>query len=726
MKKNKVLLFIAVLFIVALASLTACNKVAELLIDETSNIQYDGQVLSWDKGNADYTMLSIDGGDEVRVNSSTYSLSAPSDNFEVTLTAVAEDTRGNSVSKSFHRLETIGTVYSSDSGIISWDAITGANAYYVSVDGQAETVTDTTYDKLIAGNHRIKVMPCVSGDDSYWSAYSQEKTVNILAIPSNVKYDGMNVTWSGNATDYEITINGEANQVSSATYAFNSGNKDFELSIKAIGNHTSTYDSAIKADNFLYLDTATNLVVENGILNWDEVEGAEGYIIRVNNVEKARVSTNSYDGLTVGASQTVRIMPYNTTGNYFSSLSAEKNVYILSTPVTTWNADLDPDGVALNNLTWNAVNAAAGYTVSVTKDGTTNTVNTSANTRAFEYAFSEVGIYTIMVKANADASNADYSDSKYSKIITVERLAAPTVANANGIVSDANSLASGFNVTYNGVNGAQGYQLYKDGAIVSGKYATGYSISDTNVADVATTTEQHYTYYIRSMGSVSTVNGGTYVRLSCLSADALSFDITVQAMPSGLNMSGFYASWTAVSGNNGYAVSTGGTVMTAQTESIDLSTLNTGSYDIGVCTRGNGTTTLASNYCATINVQRLAAPTNIMIVGDEGNGRLAYDEVSNASGYSVYLDHSTQALDETAYTNMYDYITTSGTVLSMVANANRYNNLNTIYYMDSPVSATIQFIRLATPTFPEGALSNNIELAWNAPANINTAEYTPT
>lgn len=62
----------------------------------------------------------------------------------------------------------------------------------------------------------------------------------------------------------------------------------------------------------------------------------------------------------------------------------------------------------------------------------------------------------------------------------------------------------------------------------------------------------------------------------------------------------------------------------------------------------------------------------------------------------------------------------------MTANANTFNDDGTVYYMTSPVSPTQQFIRLAAPTFPEGAISTQTEIRWNAPDNINLREYTPT
>lgn len=511
------------------------------------------------------------------------------------------------------------------------------------------------------------------------------------------------------------------------SFTYNSENRDFAVDIKSVGDHKNSYDSKTVTEEFHYLDAVTEIIIEDGIVKWNAIDGAEGYKFKIGGVvQKANVLTTQYDNLPSGKSQDVAVMPYNESGNYFSSWSAEKTVYILDTPTISWNNDLDLDGEANNNLTWNAVNAAHGYTARLIKDGGTPEISTFSDVQlAFSHAYSTVGKYTIEIKANAESGSADYYDSKYCAPITVERLAAPKAVENGFIVSDKDNLASGFTVNFKQVSGASGYQLYKDGVLLNGKFSKNTALTDNNVADAENISEQHYTYMVRSMGGVKTVGNAKYVTLPCLSSEALSFDITVQATPQNPVMSGFTLSWDAVAGNNGYVVGFAGATVTAQTESYNLSTLKAGNYKVTVTARGNGSDTLASNNSAPLAIQRLEAPTEIKISAS-GNGTLQWKDVSNATGYETYLDLSKTPLNESAYGNMYQFIETNGTTLSMIAVANLYNANHTVYYMTSENSPTQQFIRLAAPTFPEGALANSIELLWNSPSNINTAEYTPT
>lgn len=740
MKRKWLIFLLSIIATVTLAlALSGCKKAKDIIFKAPENIAYDGQYLTWDKiDTANHYTVSINGGEAARSNSTTYAY-ASNETFEATVTAVY-DKAEQSTSVTFKPLISIASLIVSDNGEVNWDAVAGANAYAVSVNGVVQTVTDTCFTALPAGSNKVKVKPIVSGDNTYYSFYSEEVSVYIYNTPSNVKYDGTAVTWTGNASDYEVIINGLPNTVKGNTYSYNSENKDFSVEIKALGNHTTTYDSKSASEEFHYLDAVTELFVQDGIIKWNGVNGAEGYKIKIGGVvQKTSVTEPQYENIASGRAQEIAVMPYNDSGNYFSSWSAEKTVYILDTPAVSWNNDLELDGQANNNITWNAVNAADGYTARLIKDGGTPEITNYSNVQfAFAHAYASVGKYTVEIKANAASGSADYFDSKYSAPVTVERLAAPKAAQSNFIVSSRDNLGAGFTVNFVQVNGASGYQLYKDGVLLNGKYTTGSALKDNNVADNANISEQHYTYTVRSIGGVKTVSGSKYVTLPCLSAEALSFDITVQATPQNAGMSGFTLSWDAVAGNNGYTVAYSGTSVTAQAESFDLSTIKAGDYSVTVCARGNGSNVLASNPSAPVAVKRLEAPKNIKISADgvvkengeevrvSGTGVLQWDEVSGAKSYETYLGLSKTPLEANAYGNMYQYIDTDGTTLSMVAVANYYNEQHTLYYMTSENSPTQQFIRLAAPTFPEGALANSVELLWSAPGNINTSEYTPT
>ena len=726
MKKKLITVLLCLSVVAALCfGLSACGEDLQSLYKPT-NIAYDGARLTWDKVTlAEYYTVSINGGEEKRVNTALYNFDAKKTEFDAQVNAVIS---GKSYGETVHftPLDDIENITVADNGELSWDEVVGATGYRISVNGSILPVDSAeAHFAAESGSNRIKVRAVVVGDNSYYSSWSEEKQLFVNAAPSNVKYDGETISWIGNAAKYEVNINGQTQTVTTSNMLYNSNNLDFGVEIKAIGDHITTFDSSVVSETYHYLQPATGLVVENGILSWNAVQGAQGYQIKINGVvQRNPVTETNYENLTAGTSLAVEVKPFNNDGNYFSSWSETKNLYILETPKTFWNNDLELDGEANNNFIWNVVNGAAGYSVEVEKDGNVIKSDFPASQAAFAYAYANVGVYKVRVKAVAEL-NSDYYDSKYSQDITVERLAAPKAA-GNFVTSNPSDLSKGFTVNYTPVSGATGYQLYKDGVLLEGKLTTALALSDNDVADDSISSQQNYTYQVKSMGGVRNVSGKTYVFLPCLTTEALSFNIVVQPMPTDLTMAGFNAQWSAVSGNNGYSIKYSGSVANATAIVYDLSMLKSGVYDVSVCTRGNGGTTLASNYTAAVSVNRLNAPTNIKITYGTGEGVLTYNNVENAKSYQVYLDQSQTALPENAFDNMYQYIQESGTVLHMISVANYYNDLGTVYYMTSESSPTQQFIKLSAPTFPDGVFANSTEIVWNASANINTNEYTPT
>ena len=90
-KKGLLILFVTAIMSLLMFSFVACDKakdtIENLLAKAPENVQYDGQYLTWDKNGADYYNVSINGGDKVRVNSTSYGYNT-SDSFSVTVWAV--------------------------------------------------------------------------------------------------------------------------------------------------------------------------------------------------------------------------------------------------------------------------------------------------------------------------------------------------------------------------------------------------------------------------------------------------------------------------------------------------------------------------------------------------------------------------------------------------------------------------------------------------------------
>ncbi len=309
--KRKIMIAILAIVMVAAAAvgLSACSKVQEILLKAPENITYDGTYITWDKVNdAEYYMVQIDDGEAKRSNSTTYFYEADGEAFDVTVSSVLGETQ-ESTSTNFKPLATIEKFTGDNVGSISWDSVSCANAYQLSVNGEilSKNVTDTRYSDLSEGSNRVKVKPIVSGDNTFYSFWSDEVNITIYSVPTKIRYDGTTLTWQGNAASYEVNINGQVSTVRGNSLDYSSDNRDFNVTVKALGNYSGTYDSKTASEDFYYLDTVKQLIVEDGIIKWDGIDRAESYKIRINGVIQKDVLTEpQYDKLAGVSRRTCR------------------------------------------------------------------------------------------------------------------------------------------------------------------------------------------------------------------------------------------------------------------------------------------------------------------------------------------------------------------------------------------------------------------------------------
>lgn len=731
-KCKKMFLLLIALTIFTATSLIACNSGGSAPAD----IYYDGQYLTWDKVDADYYTVSINCGEAQRVNSTTYAYASPGTDFDVTVTAVKGEA-SKSVSKTFHPLAAIEALNVYNDGTIWWNPVAGANAYEVQVNGQSVgNVTDTTYGALEAGSSRVRVKPVVSGDNSFYSSWSAEKRVNIYATPSNVDYDGITLSWQGNARTYEVTINGQLNTVSSTRFDFNSENRNFDVQIKAIGDYVNNFDSAVAEESFMYLDSVTDITVEDGILKWTGVDQAQGYRVKVGATVYSVTEGAQYDGLSAGDLHTVSIKPYNDFGNYFSSWSAAMTFRIAPVPEITWSNELDPNE-ARNNIRWEPIYVADDYLVEITyPDGRIETETIVDGKVEYGNDFTAVGEYIIRVKSLVDDTSGSLFDSKFSAPLYVRRLAPPQAAISDFIVSNPDNLSDGFTVNFIPAEGASGYKLYREGSndiLTIGANKTSIKVIDVIGADIAVGTSLRY--FLQSMGSSLTEeNGIKYVSIDSRTDVSLAIPITVLPMPewpagneAKIQNGSTILNWAANSAAvNGYTVRYNSILARVNSGNIDLTdTLgDVGEYNISICATGNGAGVLASNYNAAISVERLRKPENIRISAEGTITFSNYDSADNTfGGYRVYFSGNIETSSTTEINDMNEKISTAGTSVFAIVVGNMWTENK--YYLESLPSVSVQFIRLAAPTFGADSLRDQITLKWEFPANINQREYQP-
>lgn len=737
---KKIYLIIPIIALIFILSACGDNSViGSKTLSEVSNINYDGQIITWQAvANAQKYSVSINDQNEISAPGAMYTYANTSNApFTVTIVAKADKYKDSqAVSKVFSPLATVSEIRVSDGGEISFDPVDGASYYLVNVDGADNIVTGLTYSGLTAGTHVVKICAKAdSGDGNtiYYSKYSSPKTITICGEIDKDKltFNSMTSTlsWTGvaNAKSYEVSIQTDTDiiteEVSKTSYSFDPHNSNFTISIRALGNHSTSYDSSATVDKtFVYLDNAKNIHLEDGILYWDEVDGADGYKLRINNSSIITVKECKYTDLPVNSSTDIEIMAISNDDTYFTSWSARETYKILPAPVLQWTGNHDAfDGTALSSVIWDSVENAQGYIISLSFMGpndkepsTPQLTSLSDLIVGFEYDYLEVGTYFIKAKSLSNDSDPNTSDSKYSQEIKVIRLAAPSLVSNNAITSTSDKLQDGVTISFNGVTRATEYRIWKENNIY--QTITKTQFKDYNVVSEEVIVEQLIDYRIQSVGkNAATENGITTIVLDSLSSNTLNVSIKVLATPNVNDMSGYIYSYDSVQGAFGYNVSVNGQNNGRDNTQIDLSYLESGTFDVKVCARGNGGDVLASNYTETLQIYRLMSPYDIKVLTDSVNeGALSFssDPNNSGTGFELYIDGSDKAIPVDNLTNIKQYITTTGTEIFMRASANTYNELKTIYYMTSPASETLYIRKLMPVTFGNYAFTNT-QFIWN-------------
>ena len=551
MKRILTLSLLLMLVLTMCISLSACGKkVGEV---DPASIVYDGQTISWNAAkNATKYSVKINGYD---FNCYTNSLAYKAEDETVTVEITPVNAKGKSgetTARNFRKLAEVENLYFDEDGNLSWDAVSGASAYLVEVNGKvSEKIMSCTYanTNFAEGKANTIRVRATSTDDSTFSYWGPQVSKTYLAPPTNIKFDGSKITWSGyaQASGYDIYVNGsKVNDapINASYYLYEAGGESFDLTIRSIGNGTSVFSSKeSKAQRYVSLGLATNFKVVDGSLTWDPVAEATSYIVSVNNVEKT-VTEPIYKGIVSGKDNIIKVKPVGNPSakdvTYFSEWSSEQNVHILATPITSWDSTMNLDGLSMNAFKWELISAGEiGYEVLINyPNGTSESFSVSKDRDNFGYNFLESGTYKISVKAVAEPETGIYS-SAYSHPITVIRLAPPNPNDQNFVESNKEDLSLGFTANFIDDKKADGYAIYKEGSVIISKYrgeSAPYSIKVNDIVHGNITTRQEITYSAQAIGlGKETISGGDrIVTLSSLSSKNYSFTITVLAAPTNL------------------------------------------------------------------------------------------------------------------------------------------------------------------------------------------------
>ncbi len=340
-------------------------------------------------------------------------------------------------------LPTIQNVKIAD-GVLTWDAVEGATRYHVNYGHTSTSVQDTSFnlDERLAeggnptGTYRILLRAVNSSysEIANWedTNYSFTSPYEQLSQPTNVVWDGVTVKWDAvpNATSYTVILYYGTGGWARTKSVFGKTACFFDYSEFSTSNE---YYATVTAEATGYANSADGYtpkraftsedltppaipnvqITADGIVTWDEVEGADEYYFSVSNLG------GRYESCELNIKETLESVG-KPTGTYTLKISArdsDRNTiaykevtydYTAPKPRLPKATNLRWDGKAAK---WDAVENATSYQVVLWVSGNVNKGTVEVTETEYDFTSQEFlpnTEYAFSVVAKSD----DYIDSE--------------------------------------------------------------------------------------------------------------------------------------------------------------------------------------------------------------------------------------------------------------------------------------------------------------------------
>lgn len=379
----------------------------------------------------------------------------------------------------------------------------------------------------------------------------------------------------------------------------------------------------------LSFDNSKNVV-------WNDVDGATKYKVEVF-AEEQLVASDFVQGATTYALPQAKLAGKKTVVKVQAKgktpdLDSEFSVLSFSVLPSPTNVEYD---VASEQLTWNAVQNATGYEVTIGSKIAFSATNAFDATGYFDVA----GANNIVVRAVGTNDNT-YLSSTYSQAYKVTKLD-----------SVKNLKLAGDTLIWNAVDGASSYQIQiSNGTKTVAKTNTSESFVDLSAESLDS---GKYTVSVVALGANKNVIAG----------DSRQFDFSKLAKPTGFKVENGIIKWN--SSTNGYKIYLNSVVYDdyRKNTTFDATTIKDGISNFNIVARGNGTNTISSDPLFDaqnpLRVYKLL-PAQLSL---NGQGQLSWSQIGNASKYvitlggSVELEKSITEFDTSILNSAIDYST---------------------------------------------------------------------
>ena len=589
---------------------------------------------------------------------------------------------------------------------LSWDAVSAADSYKVYRDGALLSSVSTesfSQSNLDDGTYLYEVASVNEyGESADRASISVSVSASAPEAPTDLRasLSGSSVvlSWStvSNASGYEVYRDGNL-LASIDTHSFSQNNLadgTYLYEVASINDYGVSADKASISVNISVdqsppaapSDLTASVSASSVNLNWSAVDEASSYRVYRDDSLLVTVSSNSFseselaDGL-----YTYEVAAVNEYGESADRASVSVSV---STPPPTAPANITSWVIGANvSLSWSTVADATSYKV-YRDDSLLETV--SAN--SFSESNLADGTYLYEVSAVNDYGE---SESRASISVSISAGESPpaTPTNLRASVSGSN-----VSLSWNVVNDASSYRIYRDGSLL--ETVNTNSFTDSDLADAT------YLYEVSAINAYGESAGKSSVSATVNNstpAAPTNFSATVNADTVNL-------SWDTVANATSYNIYRDSSLLGSTTSNTFTdTTLADGTYFYEVSAVDDiGESTSKASVSATVNNVPPAAPSNLSASVNQDSIDLSWDTVTDATSYNVYRDSSLIASPTT--TTFTDTALADGTYLYEVSAVDDAGESTS----KASVSATVNNVPPAAPTNLSASVNQDtVNLSWD-------------
>lgn len=503
---------------------------------------------------------------------------------------------------------------------LQWEPVSFAKGYYVEVDGIiVENGLETSYTEsnLMPGTlHTYRVRAKNSVVDGDWSA-----SVSQATLLGKTPITNLEPTETAIAVSWEPVVGAESYDIEADGRIINNGNQtnfmDSDLLSGTVHHYrvrartqVVTGDWSDIANMWTLPDIPKNLSAastsDSILLNWDAVRGATGYEIEANQTIMSNGDSTTFldSGLNPNTQHTYRARARNSSGvGKWTPVFAKAT--LPATPQNLRGSATDTDIL----VAWDLSAGATAYDLEI--DGFVLDVAGNNTYLHAKLLPNSTHVYRVRAK-NPDGA------SYWSERIQMTTL--PSIP----MDFSANATSTQITLSWDNVDGATGYDLDVDGAIIDIGNLTMYS-------HIGLEANSEHSYRVRAKNG--TISGNWSGKITVITLPGIPLHLAAIAKSTEITLS-----WDTVIGASGYDVEADGKIIDNGMNSnyVDQGLIPNSQHTYRVRAKNAGG---AGDWSEPVTAEtKFGTPQNLTATSTDHSITLKWDTVEGASGYDVFVD----------------------------------------------------------------------------------------